>query len=454
MDEAHEQPPARTRPWARELLEAAALAVSAILVVKHFLIEPYKVPTPSMQPTVMGSAQAGVFDRVAVDKLAYRWRDPRRFEVVVFKGPFDRSASFVKRVIGMPGEWIRIHDGDVWTRASDHESWKILRKPRAVQDELWRELAPLDGVAEWEVTSGSGEYAGSALVALEAGASAQFRRASPFVLDDHLDGYPAAIRRRLPPVMPHSNQSAVGDLRFEARLALWTGASARIEFHEGERPHVFRFGATSVEILAGGGEPARAELAAIGSSRERAIAVQNADDRLAVFVDGALVLERDIEACDDARTSIALHADGGSAEFRTLRVFRDVYYTNAWAKVAETRIPAGHYFVLGDNSQDSSDSRDWMLWRYELRDDGGAPREVRAHYRGSEHPRSIVGGDEPLVWLRDEWGEPHLFPAAAATVLPPVEAPFVPRALVTGRALAVFWPLAPARGIRRFKWVR
>jgi hypothetical protein len=354
----------------------------------------------------------------------------------------------------VPGVGLRPHDGDVWTRASDHESWKILRKPRAVQDALWRELAPLDGVAEWEVTSGSGEYAGSSLVALQAGASALFRRASQFVLDDHLDGYPPAIRRCLPSVMPHSNQSAVGDLRFEARLALWTGASARVEFREGTHLHAFRFGAESVEILSGSDAVSRAGLPTLRSSRERSIAVQNADDRLSVFVDGALVLERDIEPSEDARTSIELHADGGSAEFRALRVFRDVYYTNAWAKVAETFVPEGQYFVLGDNSQDSSDSRDWMLWRYELADASGAPRELRAHYRGSAHPLSIVGGDEPMIWMRDEWGEPHLFPAAAATVLPPVEAPFVPRALVTGRAFAVFWPLAPARGIRRFKWVR
>lgn len=454
MGERREPPPARPGARARDLVEAATLAVGAILVLKHFLIEPYKVPSSSMQPTVMGCAEAGIFDRLAVDKLVYRRRDPQRFEVVVFKGPFDRSTNFVKRVIGLPGEWIRIHDGDVWTRDSDHEPWRILRKPRAVQEALWRELAPLDDVAPWEIVEGAGRFAGSSLIALEPGAAAQFRRARPVVLDDHRDGYPASIRARLPSEMPHAGQSPVGDLRFEARLALWTNAVAHVEFREGSRVHSFRFDAASAEIRSGAGEPSRVALPPVASSRERLIAVQNVDDRLSIFVDGARVLERDIDAADDPRTSIALRAEGGPAEFRTLRVFRDVYYTNAWAKVAETRVPEGHYFMLGDNSQDSADSRDWMLWRYELPDDTGAPRELRAHYRGSEHPLSIVGGDEPLVWLRDEWGEPHLFRAADANLLPPVEIPFVPRELVTGRALAVFWPIDPLRGIRRFKWVR
>lgn len=454
MDEARARPRDRARFRARELLEAAALAVSAILVVKHFLIEPYKVPSPSMQPTVMGCAEAGVFDRLVVDKSVYRWRDPQRFEIVVFKGPFDRSTSYVKRVIGMPGEWIRLHDGDVWTRASDQEPWRILRKPRAVQEALWRELAPLEGVTPWEIVEGAGQFAGSSLVALEAGAAAEFRRTQPFALDDHRDGYPDVIRRQLPSVLPRASQSPVGDLRFEARLALWTNAVARIDFREGEQTHSFHIRSSSAEIASGPGEPARAALASVRSSQERRIAVQNADDRLAIFVDDVLVLERDIPSSGDPRTSIALRAEGGPVEFRALRVLRDVYYTNAWAKVAETFVPEGHYFVLGDNSQDSADSRDWMLWRYELADASGAPRELRAHYRGAEHPLSIVGGDEPMVWLRDEWGEPHLFRAADAAVLSPVEIPFVPRELVTGRALAVFWPYDPLRGIRRFKWVR
>jgi signal peptidase I len=449
MDEARPRPRARGPSSARELIEAATIAVATILVAKHFLLEPYKVPTPSMQPTVMGSAEAGVSDRLAVDKWTYRWRDPERFEVVVFKGPFDHSTSYVKRIIGMPGEWIRIHDGDLWTRASDQEPWKILRKPRAVQEALWRELAPVDGVADWEIASGEGHVAANGSVALEAGATAEFRRAAPFVLDGHLDGYPKAIRARLSPMHPRAGHSEVGDLRLAAALRLSPEGTARIEFRTGDERLSFSIGAGVARI----GSQASIELAS--APRELAVAVQRVDGRLELYVGGSLLQHLDLPLTDPTHTSIAVSALDGPVEFIAPRVFRDVYYTNAWAKVAETFVPAGHYFMLGDNSQESSDSRDWTLLRYELTEATGATRELRAHYRGAEHPRTLVGEtDEPRIWMRDEWGEPHLFPRSAVAVLPPIEAPFVPRELVLGRALAVFWPLDPMRGIWRFKWVR
>ncbi|MBM3975824.1 MAG: signal peptidase I [Planctomycetes bacterium] len=446
MDEARPRP--RGPSSARELIEAATIAVATILVAKHFLLEPYKVPTPSMQPTVMGSAEAGVSDRLAVDKWTYRCRDPRRFEVVVFKGPFDRSTSYVKRIVGLPGEWIRIHDGDLWTRASDRESWQILRKPRAVQEALWRELAPVDGVADWEIASGDGQVAANGSVALEAGATAEFRRSAPFVLDGLLDGYPEAIRARLSPVHPRAGHSEVRDLRLEATLRLSPQGTARIEFRTGDEQLSFSIGAGSARI----GAQAPIELAA--GPRELSVAVQRVDDRLELYVGDSLLQDLDLPPTDLTHTSIAIAALDGPVEFIAPRVFRDVYYTDAWAKVAETFVPVGHYFMLGDNSHESSDSRDWTLWRYEFTDATGATRELRAHYRGAEHPRSLVGEtDEPRIWLRDEWGEPHLFPQSSASVLSPIEAPFVPRELVLGRALAVFWPLDPLHGIWRFKWV-
>ncbi len=52
-------------------------------------------------------------DQLMVHKHAYQFRDPRRWEVIVFKNPSDPLQAYVKRVVGLPGETVSIHDGDI-----------------------------------------------------------------------------------------------------------------------------------------------------------------------------------------------------------------------------------------------------------------------------------------------------------------------------------------------------
>ena len=113
----------RKKPW-RENLEALSMAIVLALLLKAFVVEAYKIPTGSMQPTLMGmghdprlggATQPSVHDRILVDKFSYKVRDPRRFEVTVFKYPLDRSKNFVKRLAGMPNERFAIRNGDLWT---------------------------------------------------------------------------------------------------------------------------------------------------------------------------------------------------------------------------------------------------------------------------------------------------------------------------------------------------
>ena len=106
----------RRTPW-RENLEAAAGAILLAVMFKYFVLEFYRIPSGSMQPTLYGAeAPLELYDRVVADKLSYHVRDPERFEVVIFRYPLDRSKNFVKRVVGLPGEQLRIQGGDVWVQ--------------------------------------------------------------------------------------------------------------------------------------------------------------------------------------------------------------------------------------------------------------------------------------------------------------------------------------------------
>jgi signal peptidase I len=70
-------------------------------------------------------------DRILVLKCIYQVFEPQRWDVVVFKNPLEPKISYIKRLVGKPGETLELIDGDVYIDG------KIMRKPPKVQDELW-----------------------------------------------------------------------------------------------------------------------------------------------------------------------------------------------------------------------------------------------------------------------------------------------------------------------------
>ena len=138
------------------------MAIVMAVMLKYFVVEAYKIPTGSMQPTLMGNEDTGIFDRILVDKLSFHLRDPERFEIVVFKYPLDRSKNFIKRLVGMPGERFALADGDAFTGAPDMPvtGMRIQRKPesvqRAVLQPVWNsDYAPIDPSAMRQRMRGS-----------------------------------------------------------------------------------------------------------------------------------------------------------------------------------------------------------------------------------------------------------------------------------------------------------
>lgn len=98
--------------WIKPLLIAAVLAVG----IRTFLLGPYKIPTGSMRTTLLEG------DRIFVDKISYRFREPQRGEVVVFKYPLDRKKDFVKRLVGLGGETLEIRDGSLYVNSQKLQS--------------------------------------------------------------------------------------------------------------------------------------------------------------------------------------------------------------------------------------------------------------------------------------------------------------------------------------------
>ncbi|HEV2103207.1 MAG TPA: signal peptidase I [Candidatus Acidoferrum sp.] len=95
------------RVWTRDLLIAIGLA----LVIIVFLYQPVKVEGTSMAPLLSDQ------ERIFINKFVYRFEDIHRGDVVVFWYPLDRSKSFIKRVIGLPGETVEIRRGMLYVNA-------------------------------------------------------------------------------------------------------------------------------------------------------------------------------------------------------------------------------------------------------------------------------------------------------------------------------------------------
>src|SRR5271166_1717217 len=91
------------RVWTRDLLIAIGLA----LVIIVFLYQPVKVEGTSMAPLLSDQ------ERIFINKFVYRFEAINRDDVVVFWYPLDRSKSFIKRVIALPGETVEIRHGTV-----------------------------------------------------------------------------------------------------------------------------------------------------------------------------------------------------------------------------------------------------------------------------------------------------------------------------------------------------
>src|SRR6267143_1354902 len=90
--------------WARDLL--VSLAISAFIII--FLYQPVKVEGTSMMPGLEDQ------ERIFVNKFVYRWEPIQRGDIVVFRYPRDTSKSYIKRVVGIAGDRVRIQNGQVY----------------------------------------------------------------------------------------------------------------------------------------------------------------------------------------------------------------------------------------------------------------------------------------------------------------------------------------------------
>lgn len=108
------------KDWVISIVIAVVLA----LFIRYFIVELYLVEGPSMQPTLISH------ERLVVNKFIYRFREPEKGEILVFRYPKDPSRDFIKRVIAVAGDTIEIKDGRVFVNQQLLNEPYILDKTR------------------------------------------------------------------------------------------------------------------------------------------------------------------------------------------------------------------------------------------------------------------------------------------------------------------------------------
>lgn len=91
----------------KEIFQTALISFGIFLFVYIFLVQPHRVQGISMQPNFENG------ELLLTEKISYRVSKPKRGEVVVFEAPIGRKADFIKRIIGLPGDTMKIENGEV-----------------------------------------------------------------------------------------------------------------------------------------------------------------------------------------------------------------------------------------------------------------------------------------------------------------------------------------------------
>ena len=433
------------RPW-RDNLEAFGVAILMAVLLKPTIVEAYQIPTPSMQPTMMGSPEAGVHDRILVDKWRYSAIDPERWDIAVFRYPIRHNENYVKRIVGVPGDRLRIAGGNLWQVSDDGAIAHVNRKPERVQKGLWKEVYPARRLLDdppmrilgpyFQGDGGNWQEDGDALTVEPRGNSAT-RLTFTCVHHDGLanriyDGYPTDVARPIKAAEGPRELEGVQDVRFGFTLTPQNAPSQvtiELELRPAGKP-VRRMrlrvedGNGTLQIESGGEEVARSEPFAcpVPGGAATSLAFAQIDDRLVAWRDGDEIAALEVgehrvteRLLPRAVLVRMLTAGTGALRVDDLVIDRDLHYVTEGLQSALGQlvpegferalihhviaVPDGHYFMMGDNTLASADGRQWRAIEIGMTDDGrlvDPDRHPEARVlEGNRRPWDLNGPPDP-----------------------------------------------------------
>lgn len=397
------------------LLSRVASTLVIVLILREFVLETRNVPTGSMQPTIMGNRLPNaVGDHVLLDRAAYLVGEPARFQIAVFRYPLMPEVTFVKRIVGLPGETIDLRDGDVYVDGV------LADKPERVQESLWQIQFPTGSrrkiVGNWDGSEDDGW---------------RIEDDTPVVRPKRQEGSFLTFKKSI----------AAADVRVEADVEPRGEAGAVLLEVESRGLTValrVPFGVGGEGALSvGDAAPLPLAVRLSGPARVRLAVVEG---HVRVDVDRRRVLDAAMDTSGSGRSRVRVGAAGGEVRFAALRLETDLVYVTRNVRT-HFEVPPGSYVMLGDNSAGSEDSRIWTATEFDVE---GLSAPVRAALSAPDPstgaPRANVTTKDGVTSLIDVHGIARSFPAKSVVARRAVPLPYVPRGHLLGRATAILWP--------------
>jgi signal peptidase I len=124
---------ARKGRWITEFI----VIVMIVLLIRTFVAQAYNIPSGSMKPTLL------VGDFILVNKLVYRFSEPQRGDIVVFKYPIDPNIDFIKRIVALPGEEVEVRNNQVFINGKPLPLIEVGRgEENGVRKVIYEEVMP------------------------------------------------------------------------------------------------------------------------------------------------------------------------------------------------------------------------------------------------------------------------------------------------------------------------
>lgn len=105
-----------------ETVKIVVLSLAIIVPIRYYLVQPFFVKGASMETTFEDG------NYILIDEVSYRFHDPERGEIIVFRFPEDRSQFFIKRIIGLPNETVEIKNDSVLIYNKQHPAGFVLEE--------------------------------------------------------------------------------------------------------------------------------------------------------------------------------------------------------------------------------------------------------------------------------------------------------------------------------------
>ncbi|MDZ4819041.1 MAG: signal peptidase I [Planctomycetota bacterium] len=419
-------------------------------------------------------------DRILVSKFAYDFAEPNRFDVVVFKYPEDPKTNYIKRLVGLPGETIKIQDGDIYFKGIGDTDFQIARKPNAgtllamlhdvynndyaLQEfmqagwpsrwrnfEAGRAIPSGSATASWTPDADSKVFTNDGSSGGESWLRYQHLFARQAVWNDFEaklniapDASPELIRDTYAYNGSHGNLLRddahwVGDLvlDFQAKVESTSGQLV-VELIKGGRKFQARFdlatGEVRLEIPGFDTFHPQATTAVVGPGTYQ-LRFANVDEELWLWVDDELIkfeggtryppLGNNKEVTNSTLpgdgsdlSPVGIATNGAKVEVSHLNIRRDIFYIAQWTQQQATASP--------DNGSDTTDSET----------NGGEPHSITLK-KFDDQPELdqffMLGDNSPQSKDGRLWGRIKKDGRFSGVQ-------YVERRLLIGKALYIFWP--------------